>query len=112
MWTKIQVKKTLTQLEDLGVKPLPSIDQFTVLFAKVSCPQSFLSEFHLFQVLINGFTVYDLVDRALATGLYLAPSLLVRHENFNQYFFKHQTLKSNISYLLSCPITSGEASEL
>ena len=35
--TKNQAKKTLKQLEEMGHKPLPSIDQFTILFAKVIC---------------------------------------------------------------------------
>ena len=32
-----QAKKTLKQLDDMGHKGLPSINQFTTLFAKVSC---------------------------------------------------------------------------
>ena len=64
----------------MGHKPLPTINQFTTLFAKVPFLSLVLKVLTVYcpKVLINGFTVYDLVDRALATGLYLAPSLLVR----------------------------------
>ena len=41
----MQAKKTLKQLDDMGHQSLPSINQFTILFAKVAYLRAFSCNF-------------------------------------------------------------------
>ena len=50
----MQAKKTLKQLDDMGHQPLPSFNQFTNLFAKVSCTCS-CSKFFSSQTIASRF---------------------------------------------------------